>query len=508
MTSSKLSLEQSLPLVEKSTDLENQTKETTTTTNTSDNVSKKIKTIKHYLIFFVMAIISIVVIAGAGSECRHHHHHHLKHHQNNEPSLNPNEQDSLNLVKRGAEQPQLDFSPLVKREEAKEKVDWAKKYEKDIADVKQRLASEDARKAEQARRRERIVNDIKWMQEEEKKHKESDPEKYNWLTHRWREFQVAMEDQDRYNADAEINPVDIRKQKQMGKNMGLEPKGNKIIVLTATDGKGSNNEIEGIHQMAEQNRRDFCNLHGYTYAFSNLSHFDLKGAHPVWGKINAIRKAFDDHPEAEWVWWMDLDMIITNPYIDLAASLLNPAVLEKRLSYGRPVKAESGYYMPNYTTGYNPNAPLPPGAVTNYQTGNYEFSHVDDIGMVISHDGQGYNAGSFFVKRGPFIDMFLDYWPDKAFVEKHYGYREQAIISHMSHYHPYINKRIGIVGQRWLNAYISGDYISGWDVGDLAIHYAGCWVHHECNERWFQYWVNRELVPEEYRVKLPVTDKQ
>jgi hypothetical protein len=42
----------------------------------------------------------------------------------------------------------------------------------------------------------------------------------------------------------------------------FEPKGNKIVLLTASDGKGHNGEIENLLQMVNENREDYCAFHG------------------------------------------------------------------------------------------------------------------------------------------------------------------------------------------------------------------------------------------------------
>jgi len=59
--------------------------------------------------------------------------------------------------------------------------------------------------------------------------------------------------------------------------------------------------------------------------------------HPVWGKLPAILDAFKRYPEAEWVWWLDMDAIIMNPEIDLFEYLLHPAVLQRKLVGGDPI---------------------------------------------------------------------------------------------------------------------------------------------------------------------------
>lgn len=47
---------------------------------------------------------------------------------------------------------------------------------------------------------------------------------------------------------------------------------------------------------------------------------------------------------------------------------------------------------------------------------------------------------------------------------------------------------------RTANAYAIGGEM-GWQKGDLVVHFAGCWVDGVCQERWNQYWAQREVLP-------------
>ena len=74
----------------------------------------------------------------------------------------------------------------------------------------------------------------------------------------------------------------------------------------------------------------FVDLNKYT-------HFGNKSA--VWAKATAIMEAFDRHPSAECVWWLDMDAIIMTPELDLYEYLLNPHVLQARLLTGQQLRS-------------------------------------------------------------------------------------------------------------------------------------------------------------------------
>ena len=77
---------------------------------------------------------------------------------------------------------------------------------------------------------------------------------------------------------------------------------------------------------------------GYHNMMVDLGKYtQFEGRHPVWRKLGAIMEAFEIYPEAEWVWWLDIDAIIMTPTVDLYAYLLAPDVLRARLVYEQPI---------------------------------------------------------------------------------------------------------------------------------------------------------------------------
>src|SRR5580704_6064568 len=75
---------------------------------------------------------------------------------------------------------------------------------------------------------------------------------------------------------------------------------------------------------------------------------------PVWGKLAAVMEALDTYPNAEWIWWLDMDAIIMTRSIDLYTHLLDPETLKHRLVTGDTVSNNVRVKEPdnvNFVTG-------------------------------------------------------------------------------------------------------------------------------------------------------------
>ncbi|KAK9325261.1 galactosyl transferase GMA12/MNN10 family-domain-containing protein [Lipomyces orientalis] len=251
----------------------------------------------------------------------------------------------------------------------------------------------------------------------------------------------------------------------------LEPKGNKIVVLTATDGKGHNNEINNLFDMVTENREEYCAFHDYTYQFSNISQFQREGRIAVWNKIPAVQNAFDINPDAEWVWWLDMDIIIMTPLQDLASLVLNPDSMLEQIAYDAPIKL--GNEKPSGVT----------------VSRDVDPSKID---LIIAQDHAGVNAGSMLFRRSDWTFSFLDMWVDPVYVDRFRN--EQDALSHIILQHEKIREHVGFVPQRVINAYSVGGNEMGWRDGDILVHFAGCWVDKKCNERWQDFWPRRTVV--------------
>lgn len=129
----------------------------------------------------------------------------------------------------------------------------------------------------------------------------------------------------------------------------------------------------------------------------------------MWAKLPAIVEAFNTHPQAKWVWWLDLDAIIMNPEVELTKHLLARNVLRKKMKTGFEMN-KSGGGMSGVVTRRNPN--------------------MDNIDLIVTQDQNGLNAGSFWIRRSEFSRMFIDMWADPFFVRENWIAQEQdAMVS-------------------------------------------------------------------------------
>ncbi|KAK9480270.1 galactosyl transferase GMA12/MNN10 family-domain-containing protein [Lipomyces japonicus] len=253
----------------------------------------------------------------------------------------------------------------------------------------------------------------------------------------------------------------------------VEPKGSKVVLLTATDGKGHNGAIKGLIDKVTENRQEYCAYHGYTYQYINISKFGLTDRPPVWGKIPAIAEAFEKNKDAEWVWWLDTDAIIMTPQIDLAKHVLNPEFMKKRIAYDQQIR-------------------LPNGKPSGLKVAkDLDVSKVD---IVIGQDQNGINAGSILFRRSEWTSSFLDMWQDPFYVGRRFERLEQDAMNHIIVNHPRMREHVAIVPQRVINAFSVGGDNMGWMTGDLVVHFAGCWVDNECNSRFQDFWKRRVTV--------------
>lgn len=182
------------------------------------------------------------------------------------------------------------------------------------------------------------------------------------------------------------------------------PRPDQIILLCAADGKGHNGGIENLFEQAQENRQAYADLHGYKYHFLNISNYDIAPAHPVWGKLPAIAETFKTFPDAQWVWWLDLDAILMSPLVDLNELLLSHKALDKQLLRD---------YTINKSGGGKSGISTPK---------NLDVKNID---LIFSQDQNGINAGSFFIRRSEWSRSILDIWADPLLVMKPWLGREQ-----------------------------------------------------------------------------------
>jgi hypothetical protein len=324
----------------------------------------------------------------------------------------------------------------------------------------------------------------KQRQEEEKKAKEEEEKKA-----KEEEEKKAKEEQERIIHDAYValrnqmllvenatlqRPVPIPKEELVdGK---AKPFGKSIVLLTAHDGGGGVVKNDNINEMAIENRKEYASYHGYGHHFVNMTKYkqdDPLQRPAAWYKIPAIREVFDTYPEVEWVWWLDMDAMITNEQVDLASHILNRHVLKERLTYDRP--------MNDIGTRFSGKRYFRRNEVD-----------VEQIDLIFAQDGWGLNAGSFFIRNSQWSRFLLDIWEDPLLINMRFSRKEQDSYLWLMDNHETVLQHTGLVPQRLVNAYTEYEVpFADWRDGDFVVHFPGKDRGEWYQNAWTKFWGKR-----------------
>lgn len=95
-----------------------------------------------------------------------------------------------------------------------------------------------------------------------------------------------------------------------GMNQTLSGKPKTLLVSGSQPGPCANPMGDFYHLKFLKNRIDYARLHGLEF-FYNMATFE-KEMSSFWAKLPLLRKMMLNHPDVEWVWWMDSDAIFTD----------------------------------------------------------------------------------------------------------------------------------------------------------------------------------------------------
>lgn len=256
-------------------------------------------------------------------------------------------------------------------------------------------------------------------------------------------------------------------------------------MVTASSGSGRILSLPNIKEQVYENRMTYAKMHGLEFMWANMTSYNLpNGEGLVWNKIPVLQEAFDRFPDAEWVWWVDIDIIIMNMELNVYDHILSRDGLDRHILLNKKLTGagggETGYITPS--------------------TYRYE-----DINFVIPEDSWGMNAGNFFMRRSEWSDWLLDVWLEPLFVKENWVFAENDAWTHMWQNHKIVRDHSACVSQRSMNSYPASNPLGeSWQPGDLLIHFAGCDGGGECPSNWKRYWDLREdvQVPSSVHKKL------
>jgi hypothetical protein len=185
------------------------------------------------------------------------------------------------------------------------------------------------------------------------------------------------------------------------------------------------------------NRKQYCDHHGYPLVIKNMNDHNIR---TCFEKVYVLREALDKHPDCTWIFYSDCDTLVTN---------------------------------------------------MNTKLEDIVSAVPDSVSYVVTTDGNGINAGNFFLRNSPDGRRFLQAWADatndyandQEFVIDAYFGKKQDSFKHM----------MMIMPQRSFNSYEYGlilhcfpsrsatDYFGNpgsWQHGDFLIHWPATTLPH------------------------------
>ena len=256
-------------------------------------------------------------------------------------------------------------------------------------------------------------------------------------------------------------------------------------MVTASAGTAGMQGIPNLKEMVYENRMTYANKWGYEHMWANITSYSVPNDAPaVWNKIPVLQEAFVRYPEVEWVWWLDLDIIIMNISLSLAEHVLSLEGMARNAARNETITA----------TGGRPSGWRTPKT--------YEY---DKVNFMIANSGWGMNAGNFLMRRSEWSDWLLDMWIEPYYIKQNWVLQENECWMHMYMNHPIVRNHTLCTRQRALNAYPEYNSLGAhWQPGDHSIHFAGCGTSPKCAGHWNQYWNLREnyTVPDILKQKL------
>ncbi|KAJ5256706.1 hypothetical protein N7478_012810 [Penicillium angulare] len=258
-------------------------------------------------------------------------------------------------------------------------------------------------------------------------------------------------------------------------------------MVTGSSGTNRMLGIPHIKDMIYENRMTYAEKHGFEFMWANMTSYNLPDGSPFyWNKIPILQDAFKRYPHAEWVWWMDVDIIIMNMSLSIYDHVLSPKGMAQNILLDQPIHGAGGG-----DTGYRTPAAY----------------KAEDVNFVISMDAWGMNVGNFLMRRSDWSTWLLDLWIEPLYIAQNWVFPENDAWTHMWQHHKIVQDHAVCMKQRTLNAYPAYNALGEhWQEGDHIIQFAGCGDSSICETEWKKYWNLREKVEVPVSVQAKLRD--
>ncbi|BFZ58180.1 putative alpha-1,6-mannosyltransferase mnn11 [Savitreella phatthalungensis] len=205
----------------------------------------------------------------------------------------------------------------------------------------------------------------------------------------------------------------------------------------------------------KEDREQYCAQHECTAVFKDVDGYVLsskssKMSPDSWGKVAALRAVLEEHPDAEWVWFLDSESLIMDHSINLRQTVLEDHRLDKLMQRNTPI--------------------VPPDSLIRTD----KTMTPKDVSLVISHDHAGLTTHSFVLRNDDFSRYLLDLWNAPLYRSYNYDRQETAALEHIEQWHYTILARTASVPKRVLAGYLRGQEDETFRTGDFVLTLDGC----------------------------------
>lgn len=268
-----------------------------------------------------------------------------------------------------------------------------------------------------------------------------------------------------------------------------------VIILAANEGGGvlkwKGAQEWSIERSSIANKEEYAKRHGYGLDIKDVT-IKKRYSHEwreSWEKVDILKQAFRENPNAEWFWWLDLHTFIMEPSISLEEHVLNQLndVTYRKLSEFNPL-----------------------GLTIDKEYVDYD----SPIDLVITQDCGGFSLGSFLIRKSEWSEALLDVWWEPVFYEQMHmiwEHKEQDALETLFEHLPWIRERTAFLPLRKINSFPPGAcsdqandkrYFYSEKDRDFVVNMAGCDWGRDCwdemehyksvskklNTPWYKFW--------------------
>lgn len=252
----------------------------------------------------------------------------------------------------------------------------------------------------------------------------------------------------------------------------------RTVIVMGLDGTDAARADSELSLTILQNRLEYAKMHDFgLYARLTQDFLNPLSGHGIspenyenWAKLEIIRAAMQAFPDADRIWWLDSNAVISNFDFNIETQLCDPVMLDKIML--RDV------------------AVIPPNGIIH----SYKRVPARDVQFLVTQDDAGLTSASMVISNDQYGQVLMDYWRDplqykyEDFRKQQPGNPENAALTHMAQWHPTVLSKAAIIPARILAARaFDGEVLKDvqYAPGDF-VRLVPCHSAYQCPSQWLE----------------------